>query len=705
MEMRRQCRLWWPNHLSSVEPASSLFLFGWFFSSSPSSLDVIVAFTCNEASLSLVQSSVQEILYETNRKMPVSLQEKCFFSLLGHCVGALNCNGHLLTSGVGEDNQINFTPGNVCIESSQCMSIEKNGQWNCRCCKLDAPLEHYGLVCTEKSSWIQLVGSRGYLGRRIKWIPKLHHIHWNRLTVSNFDLHVILYETPVLGSHHFSMGFWSSGKVETPPEKPNWLDKLYQKEQLLDLDTVVLAINSANSATLFFERNVGHEGSDTWFPAVFMFITVAWQLLAASIASLSTLFYIIFQFLHGFLSSGSQSWMYFTLKKLFCKTWRNAHLRSCQILYWPILLKDNGLRSQSCVEYAENAALLKHSMWSNMAIDVLLGYFLGIALFFHAESTCLWVSSFADGFTNYLLRTGCVWLMGVPAGFKLNTELAGVLGMISLNAIQIWSTLWFFVGRLFIYFVRGLALTAVLFGLTTPAALVIDTILLGTLHISTLHWLISHLYSQQIQAISALWRLFRGRKWNPLRQRYDSYDYSVEQHIVGSLLFMPLLLLLPTTSVFYIFFTIMKISINFICIAVEVIISIIHATPYMKILLWLVKPRRFPSGIWFEIISCRSNGGDPVNIGCSSDTCTVCETWRRTGQVVWPHYRNVFAVISGSFVASSAHRVLTGKSIPSTLGAGFPPTMPWISIPYKEYWRLCRDAILSCNAVKESNNT
>lgn len=97
----------------------------------------------------------------------------------------------------------------------------------------------------------------------------------------------------------------------------------------------------------------------------------------------------------------------------------------------------------------------------------------------------------------------------------------------------------------------------------------------------------------------------RGRKWNPLRQRLDSYDYTVKQHIVGSLLFTPMLLLLPTTSVFYIFFSIVDSMISFICILIEVTISIVHATPYIKILLWLVRPRRFPSGIWFEIMHCQ----------------------------------------------------------------------------------------------------
>ena len=161
------------------------------------------------------------------------------------------------------------------------------------------------------------------------------------------------------------------------------------------------------------------------------------------------------------------------------------------------------------MEYAEKAALHKHSMWSSLAADGLLGNLLGLALFYHAESASIWVLNFADDITNKLLRSGCVWLMGVPAGFKLNTELAEVLGMISLNAIQIWSTLWIFVGSHFIFFIKGLAILGITFGVTVPAALIVDLITLATLHVSTIRWLISLLYSTQIQALASLWRLFR----------------------------------------------------------------------------------------------------------------------------------------------------------------------------------------------------
>ncbi|CAK9183999.1 unnamed protein product [Ilex paraguariensis] len=531
--------------------------------------------------------------------------------------------------------------------------------------------------------------------------------------------YVIVYETPTFGGHHFSLGLWSSSEqVKTPLKKPKWVKDLHQKQPLLDLDTVILAINCATAARLLLQRHVHPEKSMSQFHIVCFFFTFIWKLLAVSVASFSTLSYITLQFLHVLLSWGSQSSVYTTLAKVFSNTGSIMQIRCSQILYWPISLQDNGFRSQSCVEYAEKAASQKHSMWLSIAVDVILGNLLGIAMLFHAESTCLWVLNFAKDITNYLLRSGCVWLMGIPAGFKLNTELAGVLGMISLNAIQFWSTLWFFVDFLFIYFIKGLAISGVLFGMTTPAALLIDIISLATVHVSTLHCSISLLYSWQLHAIAALWRLFRGQKWNPLRQRLDSYEHTVEQHIVGSLLFTPLLLLLPTTSAFYIFFTIMNTTVIFVCILVEVTISFVHTTPYTKLFLWLVKPRRFPSGIWFEILSGQSNvidasetrfddeigcvsekSSEGVDIGQSKSTILVSllhGNYLNMGQIVWPHCRYVYSAVSRSSIASSVYGVLTGKSIPSAMGTRLPSKMPWMCIPCKEYWRLCHDAVLAC---------
>lgn len=102
---------------------------------------------------------------------------------------------------------------------------------------------------------------------------------------------------------------------------------------------------------------------------------------------------------------------------------------------------------------------------------------------------------------------------------------------------------------------------------------------------------------------------------NPLRQRLDSYDYTVDQHVVGSLLFTPVLLLLPTSSAFYIFFALMGTTVSFICIFIELAISVIHATPYTKVFLWVVMPRRFPSGLWVEIVRCQNDAVDDLETG------------------------------------------------------------------------------------------
>ncbi|XP_061362997.1 N-acetylglucosaminyl-phosphatidylinositol biosynthetic protein gpi1 isoform X2 [Gastrolobium bilobum] len=530
--------------------------------------------------------------------------------------------------------------------------------------------------------------------------------------------YVIIYETPFYGAHHFSLSHSGSNEqAKTSIKNPKWVDELHEKQQFIELDTVILAINCTAAAKRFFEGHVVPRRSLRLLSIFPMFFDVMGHLFSKFMASFSTMFYIVLQFFQTRVNYVSESWVYVTSANVFRKTaWINIQIRCCQILYWPIFLQENDLRSQSCVEYSEKAAMHRHSLWSTLVVDILLGNLVGWAMLYHAESISLSILNFIHGFATFL-RSGCVWLMGNPAGFKLNAELAGVLGMVSLNAIQIWSTLWIFVGFIFNYIIRGLSILGILCGFTTSAALIIDMIALGTLHVSTLHWLISLVYSSQIQALVALWRLFRGRKWNPLRQRLDSFDYTVKQHIVGSLLFTPLLLLLPTTSVFYIFFSIVDTTINLVCVLIEVTISVIHATPYIKIFLWLVRPGRFPSGIWLEIVGCQNDCTVPPSAEFADEMTSSKESlhlkdlnrekssilvsilhsnYLSIGKVILPHYKNVFLGVSGSSISSVAYGILIGKRMPSMRGTFLPSPLPWMSLPVKEYWCLCHDALIAC---------
>ncbi|XP_009804356.1 phosphatidylinositol N-acetylglucosaminyltransferase subunit GPI1 isoform X1 [Nicotiana sylvestris] len=718
----RKCRLWWPTHLSSLNQLnlhSYAFLFGWFISSSEASFDIVVAFACDESallSMTTTHTNLERVVQGINRKMPVLLQDKSKFSLLGYYAADCSSNGKLLMVRGKGKKHINYTDKRTCLCADELAPEGKCGRWRCGCHKLDVILEQCRTLALEDNIWAQIVCDNSLaVSRKVELIPKVHHIHRKGEAIFQLDVHVVFYGIPVFGGHHYSLGFKSSSDgVTNHCKKPEWVKDLNRKQPYLDLDAVILSINTANAAKVFTEAYCSAKRSRVSFHFFCMFSILTWQLLAVLLASFSTIFYVVLQSFHV-LSHVSQSYIYVALEKVFCNTCKNLEIRCCQLLYWPVFLKDYGLRSQSCVEYAEKAAFHKHSMWTSLVVDLLLGNFLGIILWCRAREACAWISVFSENATNYLLRTGCVWLMGNPAGFKLNTELAGVLGTISLIAIQIWSTIWWLLGLFLIHLIKVVAVFGSLFGLTAAAALIIDTISLATTHVSTLQWLLTLLYSWQIQAVDALWRLFRGRKWNPLRQRLDSYAYSVEQHVVGSLLFTPLLLLLPTTSLFYIFFTIMKTTISFVCIAIQFGISIIHATPYIKIFIWFVRRKRFPCGLWFDIVLCQRNATNSSEVKSAEKTASGSENSLRASccrstvlvsflhsnflnlrQVVWPHYRNVFSDVSRSSIALSAYGILTGKRTPSAPKIGLPPTLPWLSIPYKEYWRLCHEAVLAC---------
>ncbi|XP_056158359.1 uncharacterized protein LOC130134736 isoform X1 [Syzygium oleosum] len=689
--MRRNLRIWWPKQHLLTQPSSHDILFGWFVSSSPASVDIVIALSINETLLSHLSPGLEETLQDTNRDMPVNLKDKAAFCVLGLSA------------------------------ADPSKGSKKKRDQGCGCYRITEPLESCRQLAVGSNSWIQLMHNScsGYQGENL-WLPEVHHIHWKGEVVYHCDVHIIVYETPRHGAHHFALSYpHYPGQVKVPVKKPKWIEELHQKHSQVDLSTSILAINSsrAASATLYKKTCSGPERSVSHSILIWMFYAFIWHALAILAASLSTLFYIIIQNCHHIMRWGSQSRMYKVSSQVFPTAWSNIKIRSCQYLYWPVFLQNSGLRFQSSVEFAEKAALRKHSIWSNIAIDVLLGNLIGLSLLYHAELVSLWFLNSVEGLNNYL-RMGSVWLMGVPAGFKLNTELAAILGATSLNVIQIWSTLWVFVGFFLMNIVRGIAIVGMLFGATVIAALMVDMIGAATLHISALHSLIACLHASQTQALAALWRLFRGQKLNPLRMRLDSYDYTVEQHVVGSLLFTPLLLLLPTTCVFYIFFTIVNTSIRVTCVLIEVLISIIHETPYVKVLLWLVRSTRFPAGIWFEIASCKYNGVHPMERSiCGGNgihpdfenALRKTEKYKRStalvsflrvsvpsiGQIILPHYKKVFTGVSTSLVAESAYGVLTGKKISYGLVSHLPSTLPWMHIPVKEYWQLCHKSILS----------
>ena len=84
----------------------------------------------------------------------------------------------------------------------------------------------------------------------------------------------------------------------------------------------------------------------------------------------------------------------------------------------------------------------------------------------------------------------------------------------------------------------------------------------------------------------------------------DAADALVlEQLIVGVLLFTPLLLLLPTTLVFFAFATLLHWG--FICVRTPFAASagVLRANPAYCIVHRLLRPAAYPAGIWLEVVA------------------------------------------------------------------------------------------------------
>ncbi|XP_062041638.1 phosphatidylinositol N-acetylglucosaminyltransferase subunit Q isoform X4 [Lepus europaeus] len=199
---------------------------------------------------------------------------------------------------------------------------------------------------------------------------------------------------------------------------------------------------------------------------------------------------------------------------------------------------------------------------ANMLVSVLLDVALGLALlsWLHGKNR---IGQLADALVpaadhvaeelQHLLQ----WLMGAPAGLKMNRALDQVLGRFFLYHIHLWISYVHLTSPFIERILWHVGLSACL-GLTVAVSVLSDIIALLTFHIYCFYVYGARLYRLKICGLSSLWRLFRGKKWNVLRQRVDSCSYDLDQLFIGTLLFTILVFLLPTTALYYLVFTLVS---------------------------------------------------------------------------------------------------------------------------------------------------
>jgi hypothetical protein len=227
--------------------------------------------------------------------------------------------------------------------------------------------------------------------------------------------------------------------------------------------------------------------------------------------------------------------------------------------------------------------------------DMCLGFLVGIcllALWYYQPNFTLYHIQVKRYFFQLLLDK-VEWLEEFPVGFKLNVKLTNNLGSEIRNMLRIHkqllvATTWDpqIYQNVLLPLLSGISL---LFGWSGFLAVLIDLTRYELIHTVILANCFRNLYRAELYLLSALWRLFRGKKRNILRKRTDSMQYDSMQLLVGTIAFCICIFLWTTILVYYTFFTVWNISMQIFIACLWVVYMFTRSVPWAS--LWFRSTR------------------------------------------------------------------------------------------------------------------
>ncbi|XP_028710442.1 phosphatidylinositol N-acetylglucosaminyltransferase subunit Q isoform X2 [Peromyscus leucopus] len=253
---------------------------------------------------------------------------------------------------------------------------------------------------------------------------------------------------------------------------------------------------------------------------------------------------------------------------------------------------------------------------ANMLVSVLLDVVLGLLLlsWLHSNNRIGQLANALVPVADHVaeeLQHLLQWLMGAPAGLKMNRALDQVLGRFFLYHIHLWISYIHLMSPFIEHILWHVGLSACL-GLTVALSILSDIIALLTFHIYCFYVYGARLYCLKIYGLSSLWRLFRGKKWNVLRQRVDSCSYDLDQLFIGTLLFTILVFLLPTTALYYLVFTLLRLLVITVQGLIRLLVDLINSLPLYSLGLRLCRPYRLAAGVKFRVLE--QEAGRPLRL-------------------------------------------------------------------------------------------
>ncbi|KAK1986457.1 N-acetylglucosaminyl transferase component [Colletotrichum cereale] len=292
---------------------------------------------------------------------------------------------------------------------------------------------------------------------------------------------------------------------------------------------------------------------------------------------------------------------YLALKDI-SATAQQVEIRLQQFCYWPMqytTLRQRKNDWESVTTSHPDYIRFYNSLWL-VANDVIIGIALGSYIIDNADWAASAISELLRVYTVEALQRSISWLMGWPAGLKLNKELALFLGDLFLWVIEYWSNCIAALQPVLPHIIWFIGFSSFA-GASMPLAMFSDLLSGLTVHIYSFYLASARIYHWQLTILISLFHLFRGKKHNVLRNRIDSCDYDLDQLLVGTILFTLLFFLLPTVVVFYLNFAVARMVIISLKAVFDTLLSCLNHFPLFALMLRVKDPRRLPGGIRFEL--------------------------------------------------------------------------------------------------------
>ncbi|KAI0332188.1 Gpi1-domain-containing protein [Cubamyces sp. BRFM 1775] len=228
--------------------------------------------------------------------------------------------------------------------------------------------------------------------------------------------------------------------------------------------------------------------------------------------------------------------------------------------------------------------------------DVIIGVAFGSFLCENQHILAAWLEYLMQYYLVHRMKLALLWLNNWPAGLKLNTELSQFYCHTLIGVVSAWGWLLERAAPYFPALIWAIGIAGCC-GMTMIVSLFSDTLSLFTAHLYACYIISATIFRQQLNLAGSLWNLFRGKRYNVLRNRIDTWDYDLDQLLLGTILFTLLAFLYPTVLTYYALFATARLAVMMIHAVLDTATALLNHFPLFALLLRVKDPLRLPGGV------------------------------------------------------------------------------------------------------------